>query len=319
MHAKSNPVRSGHEPGPRKTGFPPAAALGELPTLAVLSLLVPILVLILVGSGPSDAASIIRIVLGIPYLTLFPGYAFTAALFPKRESLTMLERLGFSVGLSLSLTGGSGYFLNYTPWGIRLEPLCVVLSVLILAFCVAAFFRRVRIPPEKRYALSIRIRRPLGVLPGRTELLLWAGFFCALIGTLAVLVYGASVNGPQERYTEFYLLGPDRQLLSSADIISLGESVTVVLGIINHESQTVPYSVLIRDCGSMRQVLNLRLDPEQRWEQTITITPTLVKEDCNVSFLLFREGDTEPYRSLFLWIAVQEPLATAGTSVPIPD
>ena len=45
----------------------------------------------------------LRILLGGPFVLFFPGYTMVAALFPGRDDLEGLERLGLSLGLSIAI------------------------------------------------------------------------------------------------------------------------------------------------------------------------------------------------------------------------
>ena len=44
----------------------------------------------------------------------------------------------------------------------------------------------------------------------------------------------------------------------------------------------------------------------QGLEQEVNFTPVSVGENQRVEFLLFKEGESEPYRSLHLWIDVRQ-------------
>jgi len=63
-----------------------------------------------------------------------PGYALIAALFPSKNDLDGIERLALSFGLSIAVVPLIGLGLNFTPFGIRLVPIIVSLSVFTLAF-----------------------------------------------------------------------------------------------------------------------------------------------------------------------------------------
>jgi hypothetical protein len=75
----------------------------------------------------------LRYLAGSAFLLYLPGYSLIEALYAKKDELDDLERLALSVGLSLALVPLVGLVLNYTPWGIRLEPSVVSLSILTLA------------------------------------------------------------------------------------------------------------------------------------------------------------------------------------------
>ena len=59
----------------------------------------------------------LRVVLGLLFLLLFPGYALMAAIFPKKDSLDAMERVAISLGLSLAVITFTGIILNYIPGG----------------------------------------------------------------------------------------------------------------------------------------------------------------------------------------------------------
>ena len=86
--------------------------------LIPLNLLVIALVAIII-LFPSN---ILRIILGLPFLLFFPGYTLVAALFTKKEGMGSIERVALSFGLSIAVVPLIGLILNYTPWGIRTEP-----------------------------------------------------------------------------------------------------------------------------------------------------------------------------------------------------
>lgn len=96
---------------------------------------------------PSEFPWVIpRWVLGALFVIFLPGYAFVEALFVNTRSgkkeLDQIERFALSMGMSLALVPLVGLLLNYTPWGIRLEPIVISLSMLTLACIVVAAYRK---------------------------------------------------------------------------------------------------------------------------------------------------------------------------------
>ena len=90
---------------------------------------------------PASTMAALRVILGVSLVAFFPGYALAAALFPGREDLTTIERLGLSLGASLPAAFSIGFLLNYTPWGIRLTPITLSLAALTLTCATAAIVR----------------------------------------------------------------------------------------------------------------------------------------------------------------------------------
>src|SRR3989304_2036405 len=102
-----------------------------LTVLALLSFFLP-----LFSSTP------LRIVFGLPFVLFLPGYALIAALFPRKDDLDGIERIALSFGLSIAVVPLIGLALNYTPFGIRLVPIAIALSVFTVASTGAAHWRR---------------------------------------------------------------------------------------------------------------------------------------------------------------------------------
>ena len=70
--------------------------------------------------------TVARYILGSLFVLFLPGFSLVKALFPKKE-LDNVERIALSLGLSLAIVPIFGLLLNYTPWGIRLTPVTLVL------------------------------------------------------------------------------------------------------------------------------------------------------------------------------------------------
>jgi len=83
-----------------------------------------------------------RYVVGSLFVLYLPGFTLIEALYPKREDLEPLERLALSIGLSLALVPLVGLVLNYTPWGIRLDPIFLSLAFLTIALGTVAVARK---------------------------------------------------------------------------------------------------------------------------------------------------------------------------------
>ena len=84
----------------------------------------------------------LRYVTGAVFVLYIPGYALIEALYPKNDSLDRLERFVFRVGLSIAIIPLVGLILNYTSWGIRLDPVFISLLVVTLAFGIVGVYRQ---------------------------------------------------------------------------------------------------------------------------------------------------------------------------------
>jgi hypothetical protein len=88
---------------------------------------------------------IFRWIIGSMFVLFLPGYVTIQALFPEGKELDSIERLALTIGLSLAITPLIGLLLNYTPWGIRLDPIVAALSIFTLGIGMAGSFRKYRI------------------------------------------------------------------------------------------------------------------------------------------------------------------------------
>jgi len=86
--------------------------------------------------------NVIRWVLGSVFVLYLPGYTLIQFLFSEKKELDSLERFALSVGLSLAVVPLIGLILNYLPWGIRLAPITVSLSLFVVSFAILAAARK---------------------------------------------------------------------------------------------------------------------------------------------------------------------------------
>ena len=97
----------------------------------------------------------VRVVLGLLLVLFLPGYSLVAALFPRRDDLDGIERIALSFGLSIAVVPLIGLALNYTPFGIRLVPVLLGLSLFTVLLAVVAGVRRVWMPEAERFVVAV--------------------------------------------------------------------------------------------------------------------------------------------------------------------
>lgn len=98
----------------------------------------------------------LRYVLGSIFVLFLPGYSLIEALYPEEKSLSPLERLALSIGLSLAVIPLIGLLLNYTPWGIRLTPIVFSVSMYMLLMLLIASYRKYSIATRPRRVTRLR-------------------------------------------------------------------------------------------------------------------------------------------------------------------
>ncbi len=266
---------------------------------------------------PSFSASYIRIILGLPMVLFFPGYALIAALFPAKSDLDGIERTALSFGLSIAVVPLIGLGLNYTPWGIRLLPILISLSVFTFAMCGLAYLRRASLSeadafevPFREMALGIKAEILEKPEPGLDRVLTVILVFSILL-SVTTLVYVVITPKEGEHFTEFYLLGPEGIADNYPTRYVLGENGIVIVGVVNHEYRPVNYTMEVRlenrSLPLPEDMQQVTLAHNETWEEPLTLTPPFGGKDMKLEFLLFIETNKEmPYRDLHLWINVSE-------------
>jgi|GEM_PF-3687541 len=95
------------------------------------------------------------------------------------------------------------------------------------------------------------------------------------------------------KFTEFYILGPGGMADDYPTEFIMGDSATVIVGVVNHEYKVVNYS------------FELLLD--KTWEKNVTFMTDKAGTDLKLQFFMYKEGNySAPYRDLYLWINVTE-------------
>jgi uncharacterized membrane protein len=275
--------------------------------IAILAVGLVLVALIALGvEGLPAPLPMLRLLLGLGYVLLVPGYTLQAALFPRRDDLDGPERLALSFGLSVVVVPPMALLLDALPWGIRTWPIVAVEALFIAACAGLALSRRRRLAEEARFTPALEFDwRGWWAEQDRTQRRLFASLGVALllfaVGAVAIILSPK----PGEKLTEFYILGPEGLAENYPRQAVVGQPVTVTMGIANHEGVLAEYAVEVLN-GAQRigQAGPIVLQPGETDERPITFAPVEVGEDVKVEFFLYRDGGAEPYRSLWLWLEV---------------
>jgi len=92
----------------------------------------------------ASALLYVRYVLGGVFVLFIPGFLLISVLYARSDEMDTLVRVALSIGLSLAVVPLIGLVLNYTPWGIRLEPIMASLALFSEVMAVAWVVRRFR-------------------------------------------------------------------------------------------------------------------------------------------------------------------------------
>jgi uncharacterized membrane protein len=282
--------------------------------------LVFILLSILIIYLPFVNGTVVRPAAGLLMVLFVPGYSLIAALFPGRSDLGRMERGALSLGLSIAVSSLIGLALNYTPWGIRIDPLVVCLSVFTIVCVYIANMRRHILPEGERFSMTRKgISRGLwAYLFGKSESGLDRALTIILVlvvlVSISLTIYVLSVPKHGEVFTEFYILSSSDRSDNYPVQYFLGETKPIIVGVVNHEYRSVAYDLNVTLGNDTNVTIlytgKLTLSDEQRWEQKINLTPDRIGTQMRLDFLLYADGNMDaPYRDLHLWVNVEDIVA----------
>ena len=241
-------------------------------------------VLLTVGAVfiPGINDSVLRVIIGLPFVLFLPGYAFIAALFPEagdepgesqppahddsiphpdeqfedsetRGGIDGLERVALAFGTSIAIVPLIGLILNFTPWGIRTLPIVVSVGGFTVISAAIASSRRQRVPAAERFSVPYKgwiqsgkreLFEPDSRADGALNILLVASLLLAA-GSVG---FALGVPKKGESFSEFYLLteSEDGELVADdyPTEFTRGERKQLYVGIGNHEHETLNYTVV---------------------------------------------------------------------------
>ena len=292
--------------------------------LAVLSIYVPFI-----------NETFIRVIFTVPVILFIPGYVLIAALFPEKKSIDGIERFALSVGLSIAVVPLIVLVLNYTPFGIRLNPIVISLVLFTLIMMIITLYRRARLSDEEKFAVPFEKVKPAlkeelfpknqGKFDKALSIILIAAIIVAAVTTVFVIAFPKD----GEKFTEFYILGEDKMADDYPEKFPVNSQQFVWIGIGNHEYRDVTYTVetlLLNaewDSATNSSVIHASM-PLDRFEVSVLDNTTYLEKYYfsvpytgynRLEFLLYNE--TVPsasasaeekmesaYRDLHLWIKV---------------
>ena len=271
--------------------------IGFFTVLSVLFILLPVL-----------SGTVPRTVLGLFLVLFLPGYALIAALFPKQGDLDGVERLALSFGLSIAVTPLIGLALNYTSYGIRLDPILLSLSSLTILLVAVAYLRRRLTASESRFLVDFGgfFKSVGGSFSGesRTGKVLSVILILSILVAVSATVYVVVEPKVGESFTEFYILGPNGMASDYPTNLTSGENGSLLIGIVNHENKKASYHLVVTSGGVVQMDEVVTLNNQQSLMIPFNFTagdPGSREMDFNLYKL---PDDSNVYRSLHLWLNV---------------
>ncbi len=296
-------------------------------------LIIDILSVLLIFSIVFIPSMAVRVILGLPFLLFFPGYTLLDALFIKKEGMDKIEQAALSCGMSIAVTALIGFGLNYTTWGIRLEPVIYSISAFIFVMSVIALIRRSRILKINKITREFTLSLP-GWGGSTFNKTISAILVITIFGTLGFLGYTIALPKIGEKFTEFYILGINgkaqdypaeyfmnngvvTQVVYGSGTLDANHGLgTITVGVVNYEQQTEVYYVKMTidgvpvsiDFGGRTTDLlgPIELQQGEKWEHEIGIIPQHTGENQKVELSQFKGVESTAENSLHFWINVKQ-------------
>ena len=262
------------------------------------------------------------------FLLFLPGYVATAALFPEKDRIDIIERIALSFGLSIAIVPLAGLALNYT-FGIWLEPTLAVLTAFILIVSFVAWRRRLYLPEDERFRIDVSIDMSMKGMP-LIDKLLTVGIAVTLVATVTLLVYVVAVPRSGESFTQLAVLGPNMKAEGYPRNLTISEKAMVIVSVKSFEASNTTYSLVIslqeqnstaithwEDVNPFAQ--NALLDDGIALSSNFTLQPNQYRNNTfnfsvqesgtyKLRFMLFLEGQEfteKPYRETYLWLFIR--------------
>lgn len=226
-------------------------------------------------------------ILALPLVFFLPGYALTALLF-SRQTSNIVERIVFSLGISLILVILSGLVLNLTPSGLQPDTWAALSGAITLAASIVTLLRQ-----QTQSAPASQSARSRYGFTFRQGLLL-ALAVIILGGALAISIIGAE-RQPYPGFTQLWILPAQGANTKNA----------VLLGVRNMEKTAMGYRLVV-NMGSkeIKQWPSLDLQSGENWEATLAIPQTQHAEPTMIEAILYRlDAPTGMYRHVELWLS----------------
>ena len=118
----------------------------------------------------------------------------------------------------------------------------------------------------------------------------------AIVASIGFIIYLANTPKPGDRFTEFYILGPERKASGYPTEIVLGESAEIFVGIVNHEGKPTSYRATLTIDDDIDQEVHVgMLSDDAEWEKKVSFTPKKAGKKQKVELNLYKDASDQAY------------------------
>ena len=126
------------------------------------------------------------------------------------------------------------------------------------------------------------------------------------ISSIGAFAYNIARPPATERFTEFYVLNTEGKAADYPKELAIGESPSVIIGIVNREQITATYRIEVSTgLTTLNELGPLTLQQGETREEIVTFKPVAAGTDQKIEFLLFKSGQAEVYRSVYILVNVR--------------
>jgi uncharacterized membrane protein len=261
---------------------------------------------------PFSNLSVFRQILSIIIVIFNPGYALTAAFFPRKHDVSNIERVTLAFGLSIATVPLLALILAYFG-PIALGSIVSLLTLVIIPCSIIGLLRRRNLATEDRFTVEWSgFRHVTQLFPqeqSRRDRILSTLLVVSLLLSVSVVVYAVITPAQSDTYTELYILNSNGRAGDYPTQFSLTNETPIVVGVVNHEGRAVTYDLVItqNESSQLKPLHSERftVNDNGQWEKTILLRPDAAGNNMEFKFLLYEQGNnTTPYREAHLFANV---------------
>ncbi len=261
---------------------------------------------------PYSNVSVFRQILSTIIVIFNPGYALTAALFPRKHEVSNIERVTLAFGLSIATVPLLAFILAYSG-PIALGSLVAVLTLVITSCSIIGLLRRRNLAPKDRFTVEWSgfryITQLFPQVQSRRDRILSILLVVSLLLSLSVVVYAVITPAQSDSYAEFYILNSNGKAGDYPTQFPLANATPLIVGVVNHEGRTVTYDLVItqNESSQLKTIHSeqFTVNDNDQWEKTVLLRPDAAGSNIEFRFLLYEQGNsTTPYRETHLFANV---------------
>jgi uncharacterized membrane protein len=234
----------------------------------------------------------LRVVLSFLFVIFFPGYALLSALFPKHGSLSTIERIALSFGISIAAVTLIGFLLNFTPWGIKLDPILLSVAAFILICSAAGIIRQQLLPARLRFGIVLNINWSGWKGVSRLQKGMSVTGLIAILAVLGYVAYSAAWLPQSQSPTEFYILNAEGKAEDYPRQVKVSDQVGITIVVVNNETTPANYRVRIMSAGGLiDEVFLNNLPAGGKSAQTVSFCPGTEAQSRKVELYLYKDAE----------------------------